>query len=58
MVDGLGCSLETRISTLMGEMSKEEVGRIDIMEEEVVGIWISTCEEGIVEVEGTSTWEN
>ena len=42
----------------MGEMSKGEVGRIDIREEEVVGIWISTCEEGIVEVEGTSTWEN
>ena len=23
-----------------------------------MGIGISTCEEGIVEVEGTSTWEN
>ena len=39
-------------------MSKGGVGKIDIREEEEVGIGISTCEERIVEVEGTSTWEN
>ena len=58
VVDGSGCDCETGISTLMGEMSKGEVGKIDIREEEEVGIWISTCRERIVVVEGTSTWEN
>ena len=58
VVDGSGCDCETGISTLMGEMSKGEVGKIDIMEEEEVEIGTSTCEEGIVETKGTSTWEN
>ena len=39
-------------------MSKGEVGKIYIREEEEVGMGISTCEEIIVEVEGTCTWEN
>ena len=42
----------------MGKMSKGEVGKVYIREEEEVGIGISTCEERIVEVERTSTWEN
>ena len=39
-------------------MSKGEVRKIDIREDEEVGIGISIFEEGIVEMEGTSTWEN
>ena len=42
----------------MVEMSNKEVGKINIREEEEVGIGISTCEERIVEVEGTYTWKN
>ena len=58
VVDGSGFVYETGNSTLMGKMSKGEIGKIYIREEEEVGIWILTCEERIVEVEGTSTWEN
>ena len=42
----------------MGEMSMGEIGKIDTREEEEVGIGISICEERLVEMEGTSTWEN
>ena len=41
----------------MREMSKGEVGKIYIREEEEVGIRISICEERILEMEGTYTWE-
>ena len=34
------------------------IWKIDIREEEEVGIGISICEEIIVDMEGTSTWEN
>ena len=37
-------------------MSKVEVGKIDMREVEEVGITVLVCEEGIVEMEGVSTW--
>ena len=58
VVDGFGCDCETGISTLIGEMSKGEVGKIDIREVEEVGIGVLICEEGIVERGGNSTWED
>ena len=58
VVGGLGCDCDPRISMLMGEMSKGEVGKIDIREVEEVGIWVLICEEGILERGGTSTWED
>ena len=57
VVDGSGCDCETGISTLMGEMSKGEVGKTDIREVEEVGIGVLICEEGIVERGGISNRE-
>ena len=57
VVDGSGCDYETGISTLMGEMSKEELGKTNIREVEEVGISILICEEGIVERGGISNRE-
>ena len=38
-------------------MSKAKVGTIDMREVEEVEIGVLVCEEGIVEMEGVSTWE-
>ena len=54
VVDGSGCDCDTKISILMGEMSKGELGKIDIREVEEVGTTILMCEEGIVERGGIS----
>ena len=44
-VDDWGFDCETEISTLRGEMSKAEVGNIDMREVEEVGIGVLVCEE-------------
>ena len=58
VVDGSGCDCETEISTLMGEMSKGELGKTYIREAEEVGIAVLICEEGIVERGGISNRED
>ena len=45
-----------KISTLMGEMIIEEVGKIGARDEEEVRIGVSIWEEEIVEIEGMSNW--
>ena len=58
MTKGSGCDWETGISTLMGEMTMGEVGKIDTRDEEEVRIGVSIWGERIAEMEGISTWKN